>query len=62
MSRVMGCGSGGSGVGGVAMVAWQGWSSAPQVSMDQVRGVWTSQGRRPEEHAKASESAMVVMD
>ncbi len=48
--------------GGVAMVAWQGWSSAPQVSMDQVRGVCTSQDRRPEEHTKASESAMVVMD
>jgi hypothetical protein len=30
--------------------------------MDQVRGEWTSQDRKPEEHAKASESAMVVMD
>jgi hypothetical protein len=62
MSRAIGGGSGGGGDGGLAMVAWQGWSSAPQVSMDQVRGVWTSQDRRPEEHTKASESAMVVMD
>jgi hypothetical protein len=37
-------------------------AGAPQVSMDQVRGVWTSQDRRSEEHTKASESAMVVMD
>ncbi len=30
--------------------------------MDQVRGVWTGQDRKPEEHAKASESAMAAMD
>jgi hypothetical protein len=30
--------------------------------MDQVRGVWTSQDRKQDEHAKASKSAMAVMD
>ncbi len=34
----------------------------PRSAMDRVRGVWMSQDRRPEEHTKASESAMVVMD
>ncbi len=29
--------------------------------MDQVRGVWTRQDRRLEEHSKASESGMVVI-
>jgi hypothetical protein len=37
-------------------------AGASWVSMDQVRGVWTSQARRPEEHTKASELAMMVMD
>ncbi len=56
-----------------AVVAWvsewrlQWWhgrvvGGAPQVSMDQVRGEWTSQDRRPEQHTKASESEMAVMD
>jgi hypothetical protein len=31
-------------------------------AMDRVRGVWMSQDRRPEEHTRASVSAMVVMD
>ncbi len=57
-SRAMGSGGGGGGNGGIAGYR----SSAPQVCKDQVRGVWTSQDRRPEEHTKASESAMVVMD
>ncbi len=34
----------------------------PRSVMDQVRGVWTSQDRTPEEHAKASESATAAMD
>ncbi len=34
----------------------------PRSVMDQVRGVWMSQGRKPEGHAKASESAMAAMD
>jgi hypothetical protein len=34
----------------------------PRSVMDQERGVWTSQDRKPEEHAKASESAMAAMD
>ena len=34
----------------------------PRSVMDQVRGVWTSQDRKPEEHANASESAMAAMD
>ncbi len=52
-----------------AVVAWVSvWphgrvvAGAPQVSMDQVRGVWMSQDRRPEEHTKASKSVMVVKD
>jgi hypothetical protein len=34
----------------------------PRSVLDQVRGVGTSQDRKPEEHAKASESAMAAMD
>jgi hypothetical protein len=34
----------------------------PRSAVDQVRGVWTSQDRKPEEHTMASESAMAVMD
>jgi hypothetical protein len=34
----------------------------PRSVMDQLRGVWMSDDRRPEEHDKASESAMAVMD
>jgi hypothetical protein len=55
-------GPGGAGGGNL-----HGWSDEleqlhPRSAMDQVRGVWMSQDRRPEEHTKASESAMVVMD
>ncbi len=34
----------------------------PRSTMDQVRGVRTSQDQRTEEHTKASESAMAVMN
>jgi hypothetical protein len=34
----------------------------PRSVTDRVRGVLTSQDRRPEEHAKAGESAMAAMD
>jgi hypothetical protein len=34
----------------------------PRSTVDRVRGVWTSQDRRPEEHTMTSESAMAVMD
>jgi hypothetical protein len=34
----------------------------PRFAMDWVRGVWTSQDRRTEEHTKASKSGMVVMN
>jgi hypothetical protein len=34
----------------------------PRFAMDWVRGVWTSQDQRTEEHTKASESAMAVID
>jgi hypothetical protein len=34
----------------------------PRFAMDRLRGLWTSQDRRPEEHTKASELAMAVMD
>ena len=37
-------------------------AGAPQSVKDQVRGEWTSQDRRPEEHIKDSESEMAVMD
>ncbi len=58
MSRAMGGGDGRGGDGGMA-----GQEQAhPRSVMDQVRGVWTSQDRKPEEHAKASESAMAAMD
>ncbi len=47
----------------------QGWSravagvaGAPQVSYGRVEGAWSNQDRKPEEHTKASESAMAVMD
>jgi hypothetical protein len=58
MSKAIG---GGSGVGGVGVVAWQGWSSAPQVSMDQVRGVrgWVGDGCRAVAVSVAG-AAMVV--
>ena len=34
----------------------------PRSAVDRVRGVWTGQDRKPEEHTKASESAMAVVD
>ncbi len=34
----------------------------PRSAMDQLRGVWMNQDRKPEECTQASESAMAVMD
>jgi hypothetical protein len=34
----------------------------PRSAMDRVRGAWSNQDRKPEEHTKDSESAMAVMD
>ncbi len=34
----------------------------PRSAMDQLRGVWMSQDRKPEECTKANESAMAVMN
>jgi hypothetical protein len=40
-----------------------GWEQVhPRSVMYRMGGAWTSQDRRPEEHAKASELAMTVMD
>ncbi len=34
----------------------------PRSAMDRLKDVWTCQDQSPEEHIKASESAMAVMD
>jgi hypothetical protein len=52
---------------GAGMVAWhcqvgRAGAGAPQVSYGPVEGCVSSQDRRAEEHTKASESAMAVMD
>ncbi len=53
---------GGQRGGGVQSLMLSGLEEVhPRSVMDQVRGVWTSQDRRPEVHAKASESVMAVM-
>ncbi len=51
----------GSGGVGSLMASWLEQVHSKSV-MDRVRGVWMSQDQRPEEHTKASESAMAAMD
>ncbi len=49
--------------GGIGLLMVSGLEQVdPRSVMDQVRVVWMSQDWRPKEHAKASESAMMVME
>jgi hypothetical protein len=57
------CGGGGRRGGGARPLLVLGLKQVhPRYTMDRLRGVRTSQDRRPEELTKASESAMAVMD